>query len=100
MPKKPIDRGFFAAGNDQRHGFESVEEFGVLNHANQVARTLLRDGKVHSEDDALDAAYHEIKRMRWSAQGYQVNREARLQLRRERDDGTSPFWSPSKPCTL
>jgi hypothetical protein len=85
--KNPLDRGFFAAGNNQYHGVESVKEFGILDHANQVARILLRDKKVSTEEDALVAAHLEIQHMRLAAQGYQVNRLARDELRRVRDKG-------------
>lgn len=97
MAKNPLDRGFFAAGNNQYHGVESVKEFGVLDHANQIARILLRDHKVSTEEDALAAAYVEIQRMRWAAHGYQVHRLARDELRRARDEGKDFFANDPRP---
>lgn len=82
MANTPLDRGFFAAGNNQYHGIESTWEFGILDHAHQVARVLLRDKKVSTEEDALAAANHAIKSLRWASEGYQVNRLARDELRR------------------
>ena len=96
--KSSLDRGFFAAGNNQYHGVESVKEFGVLEHAHQVALLLMRDRKVSTEEDALAAANFEVQRMRWAAEGYQVNRLAREELRRIRDERSEFRESDPSPA--
>lgn len=83
MAKTRVDRGVFNAGNNQYHGVESVKEFGALAHANKFARILLREGKVASEEEALSLANFEVQRLRWTIEGFQGNRLARNELRRE-----------------
>lgn len=83
--KQPIDRGFFTAGNNQYHGVQSVKENGALAHANKFARILLREGKVATEEEALSLANFEVQRLRWTIEGFQGNRMAREELRRERE---------------
>ncbi|MBP0637976.1 hypothetical protein [Cupriavidus sp. AcVe19-6a] len=81
--KQPIDCGFFTAGNDQYHGVQSIKENGALEHANRLARILLREKKVATEEEALSLASREVQRLRWNIDGFQANRMAREELRRE-----------------
>ena len=100
MAKTPLDRGFFTAGNNQYHGIESTREFGILNHAHQVARILLRDKKVSTEEDALAAANLTIKSLRWATEGYQVNRLARDELRRIQGENQNFHPTDARPLGI
>lgn len=76
--------GLFTAGNNHFHGVQSVNEHGALAHAERLARVLLREGKVASEEEALSLANFEVQRLRWNTEGFQGNRIARYELQEER----------------
>lgn len=86
MANSPAYRGIFTAGNNHFHGVKSLEENGALAHANKLAHILLREGKVASEEEALSISNFEVQRLRWNLEGFQGNRMAREELRREREE--------------
>ena len=100
MTDTPLDRGFFAAGNNQYHGIESTREFGILDHAHQVARILLRDQKVTTEEEALAAANLTVKSLRWATEAYQVNRLARDELRRIKGENPNLHPTDARPVGI
>lgn len=82
--KSSAYQGIYTAGNNHYHGAKSIEENGALAHANKLARVLLREKKVSTEEEALSLANFEVQRLRWNIEGFQGNRIAREELRRER----------------
>lgn len=101
-PKNPY-KGLYAAGNNHYHGVKSIAEFGAIAHANTLARVLVQEGKVATEEEALSLANFEVQRLKWSDDGFQCNRIAREQLRAEkaaRDESRrNEGWEPYKPLT-
>lgn len=82
-------QGIYTAGNNHYNGVKSVDENGALAHANKLAHILLREGKVASEEEALSLSNFEVQRLRWNIEGFQGNRMAREELRREREAAAS-----------
>lgn len=78
-------QGIYTAGNNHYYGIKSIDEHGALAHANKLAHILLREGKVASEEEALSLSNFEVQRLRWNLEGFQGNRMAREELRRERE---------------
>ncbi len=86
MANKPNSyAGIYTAGNNHYHGVKSIEEYGALAHAHRLAQILLREGKVASEEEALSLSNFEVQRLRWNLEGFQGNRLARDEMRRERE---------------
>lgn len=77
--------GIYTAGNNHYHGVKSIEEYGALAHAHKLAQILLREGKVACEEEALSLSNFEVQRLRWNLDGFQGNRLARDEMRRERE---------------
>lgn len=88
--------GIYTAGNNHYHGVQSVAENGAITHANQLARILVREGKVATEEEALSVANFEVQRLRWNSEGFQGNRMAREELREAREKRAPAI--PGKPA--
>lgn len=84
-PKNPY-KGLYTAGNNHYHGVKSIAEFGAIAHANSLAKVLLQEGKVATEEEATSLANFEVQRLKWNDDGFQGNRIARDKLRAEKID--------------
>jgi hypothetical protein len=82
-PKNPY-KGLYAAGNNHYHGVKSIAEFGAIAHANCLAKVLVQEGKVATEEEALSLANFEVQRLKWNDDGFQGNRVARDKLLAEK----------------
>lgn len=76
-------RGLYTAGNNHYHGVKSVEKHGAIAHANMLAKILVKEGKVKTEEEAISLANFEVQRLRWNTDGFQANRLAREELDKE-----------------
>lgn len=83
-PKNPY-KGLYTAGNNHYHGVKSIAEFGAIAHAHSLARVLIQEGKVATEEEALSLANFEVQRLKWADDGFQGNRKARNILRAEKN---------------
>lgn len=83
VPKNAY-KGLYTAGNNHYHGVKSIAEFGAIAHANSLAKVLVQDGKVATEEEALSLANFEVQRLKWNDDGFQGNRIARDKLRAEK----------------
>lgn len=83
IPKNPY-QGLYTAGNNHYHGVKSIAEFGAIAHANSLAKVLLQEGKVATEEEAISLANFEVQRLKWNADDFQGNRIARDKLRAEK----------------
>lgn len=97
MKKKQVDGGLLSAGLDQYHGIRSIKENGPIAHMNAVSSILLRSGKVANEMEAMRAAVYEVERAKWVAEdGFQVNRQARAELKQKVEAMKLNHLSPGK----
>lgn len=82
-PKNPY-KGIYTAGNNHYHGVKSIHEFGAIAHANSLAKVLVEQGKVATEEEATSLANFEVQRLKWNDAGFQGNRLAREKLSAEK----------------
>ncbi len=79
-----LAKGMFAACNNQYHGVKSIAEFGAIAHANSLAKVLIQERMVATEEEALSLANFEVQRLKWNEHDFQSNRIARDKLQYEK----------------
>ena len=82
-PKNPY-QGLYTAGNNHYQDVKSIAEFGAIEHASSLAKVLVQEGKVATEEEALSLSNFEVQRLKWNDDGFQGNRIARNKLRAEK----------------
>ena len=82
--------GMLNSAKDHYHGMKSINENGAIEHARKLAQIYLREGKASSPGEAVSLANRELQRLEENHRGEHINRQARAELKAERQPEPDP----------